>query len=283
MTRDRLIDERQAKIGTGIADNYDRTAIDYEQAARHNASGAARLVSSLPEADVERILDIGCGTGFAALPAIRRYGAHSVTGVDVSAAMLERFREHLDGLGGIDSDLRAGSEDEVELAPGEFDLALSSMTFHWLPDRAGAVARMARALRPGGIIGILAPGVGHDREYVETVRALDPPAPEPCWDGWGLAEVSPEALEDAFVRAGLEVEDIWVEVRVRRVPLDVLMARIRTVGAHTWNSRLPEHEVERQLERIEEAAGARSGPRGFEYTFTKTFAVGRKRAPAADE
>lgn len=278
MTRDRLIEERQTKIGTGIADNYDRTAIDYEEAARHNATGAARLVMSLPAADVERILDIGCGTGFATLPALTRYGATSVTGVDISAAMLGRFQEHLNELGGIDSDLRAVSEDAMDLPNEAYDLALSSMTFHWLPDRGAAVARMAAALRPGGIIGILAPGVGHDREYVETVKALDPPVPEPCWDGWGLAEVSTNDLDQYFRAAGLVVDDIWAEVRVRRVPLEVLMARIRTVGAHTWNSRLSEPEVERQLARIEDAAGAKSGPRGFEYTFTKTFAVGRKPA-----
>lgn len=276
MTRDRLVEERQAKIGTGIADNYDRTATDYEEAARHNATGASRLVSSLPDAEVDRILDIGCGTGFATIPAIGRYEASAVTGVDISAAMLARFQEHLDELGGIASDLRAGAEDAMDLPNEAYDLALSSMTFHWLADRAGAVARMAAALRPGGIIGILAPGVGHDREYVETVKALDPPAPEPCWDGWGLAEVSADDLGSYFADAGLEVDDIWVEVRVRRVPLDALMARIRTVGAHTWNSRLPESEVERQLARIEEAARANSGSRGFEYTFTKTFATGRK-------
>ncbi len=276
MTQDRLIEERQTKIGTGIADNYDRSATDYEQAARHNATGARRLVASLPDADVDRILDIGCGTGFATLPAIRRYGASSVTGVDVSAAMLDRFKGQLDALGGVDYDLRAAAEDQTDLPAASFDLVLSSMTMHWLPDRGAAVARMAAALRPGGLIGILAPGVGHDREYVEIVKALDPPAPEPCWDGWGLAEVSTDDLAEYFAGAGLEVDDIWVEVRVRRVPLDVLMARMRTVGAHTWNSRLPADEVERQLARIEEAARARSGPRGFEYTFTKTFAVGRK-------
>ena len=108
------------------------------------------------------------------------------------------------------------------------------------------------------------------------MKGLEPPAPTACYEGWALADVSGSDLEGYFAAAGLEVEDVWVEERVRRVPIDVLMRRIRTVGAHTWDSKLPADEVERQLTRIEAAATAASGPRGFEYTFAKTFAVGRK-------
>lgn len=271
-----LEDRRRTALGAGIAENYNRTAAAYEEAARHNATGAARLVMSLPEAQVDRILDIGCGTGFATLPAVDRFGATQVTGVDISGAMLALLHDRLDTRGGIESDLREGPEDEIELPEAAYDLALSSMTLHWVASRAGAIARMADALRPGGVLGVLAPGVGHDREYVQIVRGLDPPAPEACWEGWGLAEVGPADLERYFEQAGLEVEDIWVEVRVRRVPLEVLMSRIRTVGAHTWDSKLVPEDVERELARIEEAVEARSGPGGFEYTFTKTFGVGRK-------
>jgi hypothetical protein len=94
---------------------------------------------------------------------------------------------------------------------------------------------------------------------------------------FAAAQVFPQVLEEHLVAAGLEPVDLWVEERRRRVPPEVYMERITAVGSHVWSHLSPE-EQEATLARIHAGLRAAAGPRGFEYTFTKTFAVARRPA-----
>lgn len=95
-----------------------------------------------------RVLDFGCGDGFAT-PLLREIlGAGSVLGVDVSAGLLEianqRYRS-----GGIEF----GLLDASWSADGSYDLAYTNGVFHHIPpaERSEAFARVRMALRPGGV------------------------------------------------------------------------------------------------------------------------------------
>jgi len=99
---------------------------------------------------VRRMLDYGCGPGALARMIAERYGVQ-VTGVDISAAMLEIAR-------------RDNPHPNVEhhlldeqmlgfLADGSIDAAMSSFVLINVPDEAGlrAIAtEVCRVLRPGG-------------------------------------------------------------------------------------------------------------------------------------
>jgi hypothetical protein len=76
--------------------------------------------------------------------------------------------------------------------------------------------------------------------------------------------------------AGLEPIDVWEERRVRRTPVEPYLSRMQTVGSHTMHAIMAPAEVAAAVERIAEATAAASGPRGFEYTFVKTYAVARR-------
>ncbi|WP_202915116.1 MULTISPECIES: class I SAM-dependent methyltransferase [unclassified Mycolicibacterium] len=92
-----------------------------------------------------RILDAGCGSGplFAAL---RDRGA-IVTGIDVSAGMLEQARRRL----GTDADLRvADLADPLLFADSSFDDVVASLSLHYLKDWGPTLAEMRRVLAPGG-------------------------------------------------------------------------------------------------------------------------------------
>jgi SAM-dependent methyltransferase len=263
-------------IHAGISEGYDRTAAGYDDAARHNREGSARLIASLPAADVDRILDVGCGTGWASLEAAGRFGARHVTGVDVSAEMIARFREKVAGREDLEVDLHVADVLEMPVAEGTFDLVLCAMVMHWLPDRAAAVAAMARAVRPGGLVAVLAPGPRHDEEFVALLEALDPPVPPEIPGAWAIADVHPRVLRDQMEDAGLEVLDVWVERRVRVVPPEAFIARIAAVGSHVWRERLGADGAAELLERATAAVREASGPEGWRYSFAKTFAIARR-------
>jgi SAM-dependent methyltransferase len=152
------------------------------------------------------------------------------------------------------------------------------MVLHWLGDRrAGAIAAMAGALRPGGILALVAPGPGHDGEYAELLRALAPPVPPPVFEVFARAQVLPEAVEEALLAAGMEPLDVWVERRRRRVAPERYMARIEAVGSHTWAELMAPPEQAAMLRRIRRAVAEASPGGVWRYTFTKTYAVARRR------
>ncbi|WP_377838350.1 class I SAM-dependent methyltransferase [Bosea sp. UC22_33] len=123
----------------------------YSQLPRsvHGLDGAPEwpvLRGMLPELAGKRVLDLGCGFGWFCRFAAGE-GAAGVLGVDVSEKMLERARRET-------PDSRAAYEradlETYALPAGAFDLAYSSLAFHYVEDLAGLFGRVHAALKPGG-------------------------------------------------------------------------------------------------------------------------------------
>ena len=104
------------------------------------------LRALLPELRGRRVLDLGCGFGWFCRWA-REQGAAQVLGVDLSERMLARARATTP-----DAAITYLREDleRVELPAAAFDLAYSSLALHYLEDLAGLLAKVYRALVPGG-------------------------------------------------------------------------------------------------------------------------------------
>lgn len=92
------------------------------------------------------ILDVGCGSGLASEPFAAN--GFSVTGVDSSAAMLEKARERLP-----DASLLEAPAEALPFENAQFDVVISAQAFHWF-DRSRALAEAVRVLRSGGIAAI---------------------------------------------------------------------------------------------------------------------------------
>ena len=112
---------------------------------------AEELVAAAGVAAGDRVLDVGCGTGVVARVAATLSGAAAnVIGTDVNGGMLEaaaRFAAEA-GLGEIvwlECDAAA-----MPLPDAAFDVALCQQGLQFMPDQPGAMAEMARVLKPGG-------------------------------------------------------------------------------------------------------------------------------------
>ena len=99
----------------------------------------------------DRLLDLGCGPGFAALELAERVGpSGGVLAVDAAA----RFTEALDlearrrGLAHLTA--RAERAEALRLEPGSLDGAFARWIFCFLPAPAPVVERVVAGLRPGG-------------------------------------------------------------------------------------------------------------------------------------
>lgn len=115
----------------------------------HGLDGAPEwptLQAMLPDLAGARVLDLGCGFGWFCRWAAGQ-GASSVLGIDVSERMLERAWTETDAVA-ITYE-RADLEGFVP-EPAGFDLAYSSLAFHYLVDLGDLLARVAVALPIGG-------------------------------------------------------------------------------------------------------------------------------------
>ncbi|MDX3193697.1 methyltransferase domain-containing protein [Streptomyces sp. MN03-5084-2B] len=98
----------------------------------------------------DRVLDVGCGTGYLAGIAARAVTpGGSVLGVDASESMVEYARG---AVGAPSCRFAAGTAQALPCEDAEFDVVLSSLMLHHVPDadQPATLREMLRALRPGG-------------------------------------------------------------------------------------------------------------------------------------
>ena len=119
----------------------------YSQLPRsvHGLNGAPEwpaIRALLPDLNGKRVVDLGCGFGWFARWA-RLHGAASVLGLDISENMIGRARtETPDGA----IDYRIADLDTLDLPASSFDLAYSSLAFHYIADFTRLTRTIHRAL-----------------------------------------------------------------------------------------------------------------------------------------
>ncbi len=116
---------------------------------RERMETVLRWVSELGLPYGAAVLDAGCGAGL--LAAEMAMCGLEVTGTDSSPKMVNRARSRARRLG-LHGSVRVALADAHQLpfADGELDLVVALGLLPWLHDALGAVAEMARVLRPGG-------------------------------------------------------------------------------------------------------------------------------------
>lgn len=119
----------------------------YESSAAQLEAAAWVVVDAAAPGAGERVLDIGCGTGNAALLAAER-GAR-VTGVDPAGRLLGVARERA-AAQHLEVTFLPGEAAALPIDDGSVDVALSVFAVIFAPDPARAVAEIARVVRPGG-------------------------------------------------------------------------------------------------------------------------------------
>ena len=97
-----------------------------------------------------RVLDVGCGTGHAALTLAPLLPDGLACGIDISFAMVSAAR------GKAPREVRGrvgfvqASSAALPYGDGSFDHVMCTNSFHHYPDPLGVLAEMKRVLRPGG-------------------------------------------------------------------------------------------------------------------------------------
>jgi demethylmenaquinone methyltransferase/2-methoxy-6-polyprenyl-1,4-benzoquinol methylase/phosphoethanolamine N-methyltransferase len=100
----------------------------------------------------ERVLEVGCGTGDVAIAAYAPAGPRgSVSGIDAGPEMIAVARAKA-AHAGVVVDFRVEPIEALTYPDATFDIVLSSLMMHHLPDdlKRQGLAQIARVLKPGG-------------------------------------------------------------------------------------------------------------------------------------
>src|SRR5690606_10027019 len=131
---------------------WDRAARKYARAPIADAAGyertLARTRALLGAAD--RVVEIGCGTGSTALRIAP--GVGRIVGSDVSSEMIAIARAKAAAQAVSNAEFLISAADQVPGADHSFDAAVAFNVLHLIADRRGALRRMHRLLRPGGLL-----------------------------------------------------------------------------------------------------------------------------------
>jgi len=186
--------------GIGDVRFFDRFARIYDWVMPAADSGSLAAALSRADGDIDRVLDLGGGTGRATIA----IDAPERVVVDVSKPMLSRAQTRTASGPGKPTDppgpLGAVQGDAGRLPVGDdaVDAAIIVDAFHHMPQQAAVVAEANRVLRPGGVL---------------IIREFDPSHPL----GWLLVRAehaigmkstfyTPADLADLLAETGFSVE-----------------------------------------------------------------------------
>ncbi|WP_162046637.1 malonyl-ACP O-methyltransferase BioC [Vibrio taketomensis] len=129
-----------------IADAFGRAASSYDRHAAFQRDVGLRLMTMLPsDLSHQRVLDLGCGTGFFS-QLLQQRGANVVC-CDLSSAMLEQAKRRC---GTENIEYYQGDAESLPFTTGEFDHVFSSLALQWCDDLSFPLREMMRVTRDGG-------------------------------------------------------------------------------------------------------------------------------------
>jgi arsenite methyltransferase len=132
-----------------------------EEMERHHIPITEPVLRIMDLKPGERVLDLGCGAGWATRLLARRVAGDAsnggkdglVVGVDISDEMIRRARDNSREFRNVE--YLVGSAEQIPWKSDFFDKVLSVESFYYYPDQDRALQELRRVMVPGGRLFIL--------------------------------------------------------------------------------------------------------------------------------
>ena len=124
-----------------------------EEMEDHHLPITAPVLPLMSIKPTDRVLDLGCGSGWLSRRIVRLVPEGSVVGVDIAEEMLHRARAASSGYANLN--FMEGSADRIPCDDRSFDKIISVESAYYWPDPAASVREMFRVLDAGGSAWIL--------------------------------------------------------------------------------------------------------------------------------
>ena len=148
---------------------------DFNEIGRGIVPVSEALCETLDPHPGQRVLDVACGAGNAAIVAARRHC--ETIGLDFVPALIDRAKLRA-AAEGLQIDFRVGDAQALPFPDQTFDVVMSVFGVIFAPDQERAANEMLRVCKPGGKIGVVA-WMPEDfgGEFFSTVGKYLPPPP----------------------------------------------------------------------------------------------------------
>jgi malonyl-CoA O-methyltransferase len=197
-----------------LGHNFGRQAGRYDRYAIVQRRLADQLIQTLMQQaeNFDRILEIGCGTGYLTYLLRRSFPRAQITAVDLAPEVLQAAQARLGDAAGIDWLVTDG---EHEL-PGTFDLITASSVFQWLSQPGRACRLYWEHLHPGGVLAFTSLGPQTFRELAASfaqagARFPDLTAPVIPAQGFAGGAKWGDYLQQAGFSDIAWHDDLWLE------------------------------------------------------------------------
>ena len=117
-----------------------------ERGHRPVGEQAIELMNVPPDA---RVLDVGCGNGWASRLLAAKASAGRVVGIDIADEMIRLARESSASFPNVE--FQVASAEKLPFRDGEFTHAFSMESLYYYADILGALREIKRVLAPGGL------------------------------------------------------------------------------------------------------------------------------------
>ena len=132
-----------------IVEQFTRWAQPFADLPIHSeADGLARTLAAAAIEPHMSVLDVASGPGIVACAAAR--DASSVTGIDLTPAMIDQAQTRQRAMGLRNLDWHVGNAAALPFRDGAFDVVLTRYSFHHLSEPGVVLREMKRVCRPGG-------------------------------------------------------------------------------------------------------------------------------------
>jgi SAM-dependent methyltransferase len=171
-----------------------------------------RLVDAVEVRADERVLDIGAGTGNAAVPAA--LAGATVTASDLTPELLDEGRRAAEALG-LAIDWEVADAEALPYPDASYDVTLSCVGVMFAPHHQPAADELVRVTRPGGRIGLLnwTPEgfIGQMFATMKPFAPAPPPGAQPP-PLWGNPEHVRALLGDGVTDLDVRRETLRVDI-----------------------------------------------------------------------
>jgi len=199
-----------------VAESYDCVAPFYDETWLPHLRGVTdALLSRVPEPGAGAILDLGCGTGYAAQMLCSACPGREIIAVDVSAGMLARARERL--AAEKVSFVQADMLDFLSARPSASASLIVSAWAMGYSNPGQLIRQAARVLAPGGALAFVVNTADTLAPVFKAYRNCMARFPEKVrLAAWPRFPESWATLRAIMLRSGFEIE--WYEDGFKEVP-----------------------------------------------------------------
>lgn len=273
--------DEAARRSAQVAANFDRVADTYDAVGiAWFTPIAERLVAEVAPRPGERALDLGTGRGAALWPLAAAVGSTGhVTGLDLSARMVEATRADAAERGLNAVDLLVADASEPDLPGASYDVVVASLVLFFMPDPRAALGGWAGLLAPGGRLGVSTFGP-RDAAWEEVDRVFTPFLAPKLLDartsGVSGPFASDSGVEALLTSAGLtQVRTSLLDVAVNFADVEAWRRWTWSHGQRMlWESVPPESRAGVLAAAAERLEAARAPGGGFTLTQQVRYTVG---------